>query len=155
MTTLHRRTAELQRVRSDVVAQLRQIGRTRSLSEAAKTNDVEALLSRSMNEAEQRFGLVRQRLLATASLLQLDKTTMDRAETIYRQGDLPLPDAIVLASVICDPGFGATESCFLNRNAKDFDDPAVTDVLRSASCRLIVSFDQGRQFIGARTASGS
>lgn len=153
MTTLHRRRAELQRLRTKVANQLREIGRTRSLSDAAYTNDVDALFQQSMNEAERRFGVVRERLLAAAELLRLDKSTMQRAEAMHRRGDLPLPDSIVLASVVGDPSFGAEPSCFLNRNAKDFDDPAVVDELRAGDCKLFVSFDRGRAFVGRQLAS--
>lgn len=44
----------------------------------------------------------------------------------------------------------ARSSCFLNKNRKDFDDPPLVDELKSYGCKLLPSFDRGREcnFIG-------
>lgn len=42
---------------------------------------------------------------------------------------------------------GAAQSCFLNRNSKDFDDPDLVEELNTYTCKLLVQFDTGYQFI--------
>jgi hypothetical protein len=53
----------------------------------------------------------------------------------------------VLASVLRDARLGLTPSCFLNRNTKDFDDPAIVAELARRQCKLIGHFDHGLGYI--------
>jgi hypothetical protein len=46
-----------------------------------------------------------------------------------------------------------TESCFLNRNTKDFADPNIRDVLDGFGCRFFGRFDHALGFIEARFRS--
>ncbi len=39
------------------------------------------------------------------------------------------------------------QSCFLNRNSKDFDDPDLVEELNIHNCKLLARFDTGYQFI--------
>lgn len=41
----------------------------------------------------------------------------------------------------------APQSCFLNRNSKDFDDQNIVDELASYNCELLFRFDSGHSFI--------
>jgi hypothetical protein len=57
-------------------------------------------------------------------------------------------DAIVFASVLRHlEQTTPTESCFLNRNSRDFDDPDVRERLDRFGCRFFGRFDHGCQFI--------
>ncbi len=62
--------------------------------------------------------------------------------------DLTPQDALVYASVIMHlRQHQPPAACFLNRNAKDFDNPDIVDELRKYNCVMIPRFDQGDDFI--------
>ena len=42
---------------------------------------------------------------------------------------------------------GAPQSCFLNKNSRDFDDPDLVEELNTYNCKLLPRFDIGYQFI--------
>ena len=61
---------------------------------------------------------------------------------------LTLPDSLVFASVFHALAEGpAQASCFITRNAKDFDDPLIKEVLSRHNCSLKTTFEAGRAFI--------
>jgi hypothetical protein len=60
-------------------------------------------------------------------------------------------DAIVLASVISHLEIHRpAESCFLNRNSKDFDDPSIRERLEALGCRFLARFEDGLHYIASR-----
>ena len=64
---------------------------------------------------------------------------------------MSVQDSIVLASIVSH--LAATkpvESCFLNRNTKDFDDPNVQEMLDEFGCKFFGRFDDGLHYIEAR-----
>jgi hypothetical protein len=63
---------------------------------------------------------------------------------------LELPDALMLASVLGDADEQPSQSIFINRNTKDFDDRDVKARLRRVACDLVWKFDDGL----ARVKSG-
>lgn len=150
-TTLHRMNRDLNKLRDDVARQLDQIARTRSLETDARASNITELLTRSVQQAEQRYREVRGRLVDSAHLLPLTSETLRSADRLTRAHDLSLPDAIVLASVLDAPDFATTPSCFVNRNRKDFDDPSIA--ARLGACRLITRFADGLAFIRSQLDS--
>lgn len=42
---------------------------------------------------------------------------------------------------------GELESCFLNKNTKDFDNPDIVEELDRHHCKMLPRFDQGYDFI--------
>ena len=75
----------------------------------------------------------------------------ERNEGLYQ---LRPQDALVYASVINHlRQFNTNESCFLNRNSRDFDIPNILQELTQHNCRLIPRFEQGYQFIHKRVTS--
>jgi len=55
---------------------------------------------------------------------------------------------LVLASVLGHlDSHPVDECCFLNRNWKDFADPAVVEKLKAKRCKLLASFDDGLQYV--------
>lgn len=151
-TTLFRTKKDLEHLTKEVKTRLDAIARTASLRSAAQSNDITELMARSVQQAELRFREVRSRLVAAASLLPLTADTMRGADRLVDEYGLTLPDALVLASVLADPEFGATPSCFLNRNHRDFDDPTI--VARLGDCRLITRFADGLDFVRSRLDRG-
>ena len=135
--------------------ELREIERTQSLAEeAARARDA-ALLVRSAAEAAQRFKTFIDRLIAVTDVLPLNSATLLAAQKRVVEQGLTSPDAIVLSSVVGDPKLGEAASCFLNRNVKDFDDPAVVDELTAKTCRVIGAFTGGLEFIKSQLPKGT
>ena len=65
--------------------------------------------------------------------------------------DLSGQDSIVLASVLAHLELDApVESCFLNRNTRDFDDPDIRDRLEAFRCKFFAKFDAGLAYISTR-----
>jgi hypothetical protein len=71
---------------------------------------------------------------------------------VVRSGfDLAMQDSFVLASVVLHlADTKPVKSCFLNRNAKDFDDPNVREALESFGCKFFGRFDHGLGYIEAQ-----
>jgi hypothetical protein len=42
------------------------------------------------------------------------------------------------------------ESCFLNRNSKDFDDPDIRERIEKHECRFFAKFEDGLRYILSR-----
>ena len=64
-------------------------------------------------------------------------------------------DAIVRASVLAYLERNRpSESCFLNCNSKDFDDPDVRERLEAFACRFFAKFDDGLRYIVSRIETG-
>ena len=60
-------------------------------------------------------------------------------------------DAIVLASVLAHLDLhNPAESCFLNRNSKDFDNPDVREGLDARGCKYFSEFEKGLRYVVAR-----
>ncbi len=63
-------------------------------------------------------------------------------------------DAVVLASVLAHLDQHAPdESCFLNRNSKDFDDPDIRERLDVRGCKFLTKFEDGLQYVISRLAA--
>jgi len=57
----------------------------------------------------------------------------------------------VLALVIVDLDLKkSAESCFLNRNARDFDNPSIREALNTRACEFFGRFDDGLRYIKTR-----
>jgi hypothetical protein len=93
-----------------------------------------------------------ERLLNIGRAVPLTGPIFAGARQASRSFGLSLPDAIVYASVLADLEFraGAEESCFVSRNPKDFDDPAITTALQRFNCRYIARFADGLSFVKSR-----
>jgi len=90
-------------------------------------------------------------LLASAEVIPLDAHILRLAA--HAEGDYELSgqDSIVLASVLSHleaarPG----ESCFLNRNARDFDDPNIRGTLEDLGCKFFARFGLALEYILTR-----
>jgi hypothetical protein len=91
------------------------------------------------------------RLLQTAEVISLDSAILRSASEIQVEFGMSGQDAIVLASVLAHLDLHhPPESCFLNRNSKDFDDPDVRERLEAHGCGFFASFEAGLRYIVAR-----
>jgi hypothetical protein len=77
-------------------------------------------------------------LLGAAEIIPLDSGILRAAAAAETDHRLSWQDAIVLASVIAHLAATApAESCFLNTNTRDFDDPDIRDRLENFQCKFL------------------
>jgi len=90
-------------------------------------------------------------LLSTADVIALDAAILRSAAEVQALYSMSGQDAIVLASVLAHLEIHRpAESCFLNRNSKDFDDPNIRERLEALGCRFFARFTEGLGYIGSR-----
>jgi predicted nucleic acid-binding protein len=129
--------------------QLRQLSRHETLAQEVEAlQSVTAFLVRSEVEERKSLQVAVQEVVRIAGIIPLDASTLDEAFEVERTFKLSPQDSIVLASVLGHLQRERPEqSCFLNRNAKDFDDPDIVIRLEALGCKLLPRFDQGLEFI--------
>lgn len=150
--TLVRHHNRRKRTKFDLDIELGQLTRTDTY--AKRLTDFESLTSvliDSADEETKRLEGVRTRLLKTCEIISLDASTLTVAAQCQIEHDLSPQDAVVYASVLTHLRRSApSESCFLNRNSKDFDDPDIVEELKRYTCTMIPSFDHGLKFVRSR-----
>jgi predicted nucleic acid-binding protein len=156
-TALRRRTIERKGSLDDVNRQLREVARMKGYAPSVEqtTKDMQALLVDAVQKAGARFAQLTRRLHAGSILLPLAARELAKASELETEYGLSYPDVLVLAPVLCDPDIGRAESCFLNRNTKDFDDSVIRGWLKQRRCTLLGGFESGLQYIRARGSQPS
>jgi hypothetical protein len=153
-TLLNKKNAR-SRLENDLRPQLYELARSRAYREISATFDEYAdLLTRSAER--ERAGLRRtiELLLRAAEVIPLDSGVLDMAGDMEASFELSAQDSIVLASVMSHLGDTKPEqSCFLNRNTRDFDHPGVRKMLDEFGCKFFGRFDEGLRSIEARLAN--
>lgn len=129
-------------------AELQQLSRTASYkSRIPSIQDIASLMVQSNEEERHRFIRCRARLLEVGDIISLNPTVLREAASYETAYDLTPQDALVYASVISHLRHHLPEqSCFLNRNSKDFDSPDIIEELKQFNCRMIPRFDDGYRF---------
>ena len=95
-------------------------------------------------------------VLAISVVIPLTAAVLRSAAEIETDLGLSGQDAIVLASVFGHLESEApTESCFLNRNTRDFDDPDIRDRLEALHCKFFPKFAQALEYIESRIRQGN
>ncbi|PCC73107.1 hypothetical protein SAMN02745121_06431 [Nannocystis exedens] len=110
--------------------------------------EMKTLFDRCEKAESDRFDQVRDRLLASATVLPLDPATLRKAKSITLSFGLEDFDAVMLASVLLDLPRLAIESCFLNRNKNDFETPDIKRAL--GKCKFHRGFKSGLAWPNAR-----
>jgi hypothetical protein len=140
------------RLGNDLRKQLFELGRSKPHRAVPATFD--ALASVLVASAQfERDGLrdTISALLRTADVISLDAAILSSAVSIQVEFGMSGQDAIVLASVLAHLGVHRPpESCFLNRNTKDFDDPDVRERLEACGCKFFGKFEDGLHYVSAR-----
>lgn len=145
------RRKELQRV---LEAELGELARTASYTARIHhIQDIANLLIRSTEEEKQRFDLLRGRLLQLAEVIPLTRDILEMASRYESAYDLTPQDGLVYSSVKSHlEQHKPEQSCFLNRNTRDFDTPDIVDDLESHNCKMIPRFDDGCRFIQSQAS---
>lgn len=142
------------RMRDDLRTHLNELARSRPHREIPATFD--ALAAALIASAEfEREGLRRavSQLLQNADIIPLDAAILGSAAAIEIAYGLSGQDAIVLASVLHHLEANAPkESCFLNRNSRDFDDPDILERLDALRCRFFPRFTPALAWISSHPA---
>jgi hypothetical protein len=117
------------RLSHDLRTHLAELGRSRRHREVpARFENLASVLIASARGERDGLRETITELLRSAHIIPLDGAVLKLASEAEDRYGLSGQDSIVLASVLSDleirhPG----ESCFLNRNSKDFDDPGVLE----------------------------
>jgi hypothetical protein len=143
------------RLGNDLRAHLSELGRSRPHQEVrASFEPLAALLIASVQGEREGLRDTISKLLSSADLIALDTAILRSAGEVQTQYGMSGQDAIVLASVISHLELHRpSESCFLNRNSKDFDDPNVRERLEALGCRFFAKFEDGLRYIVSRTGT--
>ena len=147
--TLVRRHKQRQRMKTELDDELRQLARTTTYSHRLRGFEhLTALLIDSADEEAKQLETVRSRLLKVAEVIPLEAPILIAATQYQRAHGFSPQDALVYAAVLLHlKQYCAPQSCFLNRNSRDFDDPDVVEELNRYNCKLLPRFDTGYQFI--------
>jgi hypothetical protein len=143
------------RLGDDLRAQLLELGRSRPHREVPATFEALAsvLIARAQFERDGVRATISE-LLRTADVIALDVAILRSATDLQVEFGMSGQDAIVLASVLAHLDFHTPpESCFLNRNSKDFDDPDIRERLESRECKFFGNFVHGLRYVIARTGA--
>jgi predicted nucleic acid-binding protein len=152
--TLIRRHRQRKQMKAELDSELKQLARTTTYAHRLDGfQNLTALRIDSADEEGKRFEETRSLLSRTAEIIPLDRAILETATRYQVAHDLSPQDALVYAAVLSHlTQSGAPQSCFLNKNSKDFDDPDLVEELNGYNCRLLPRFDIGYQFILSRTS---
>ena len=140
------------RLGEDLRRHLGELGRSKPHREIPATFDAlaGALIASAQFERE---GVRRAvfTMLQTAEIIPLDAGILRSAAAIDLEYRLSGQDSIVLASVLSHLERTAPpESCFLNRNTRDFDDPDIRERLERFGCKFFAKFAVALAYISSR-----
>ena len=140
------------RLSNDLRTQLSELGRSKPHRAVPAT--FEALASVLIASAQFELEGLRDtisELLRTADVIALDAAILRSAADVQVEYGMSDQDAIVLASVFAHLDLhNPPESCFLNRNSKDFDDPGVHERLETRGCKFFWKFEDGLRYVVTR-----
>ena len=143
------------RLSEDLRIHLNELGRSRRHREMPARFDAlaAALIASAQFEREGVRRTVKE-LLQASDIIPLDIATLHSATAMELEYELSGQDSIVLASVLAHLETNTPpESCFLNRNSKDFDDPSIRKTLDAYGCKFFAKFAPGLAYILARLES--
>jgi predicted nucleic acid-binding protein len=145
--TLGRRQAHRRDLKSTLDQQFRQIARTDLYrNQLGELERATTLLVKSANEDLSRLESVKSRLLGCAELAPLDSEVLGRAAVEQVARPLSAQDAVVYASILVHLERSAEAGCFVTRDA-DFADREVKRELEERSCRVLIGFQAGLEFL--------
>lgn len=147
--TLTRRRLDREALRSRVSSELTQLARSKSLAErAAASQEIVELLVESTVYETNAIEQVKQRLWLVGDVLPLDLDVLRSAAKCQSDYDLSPQDAIVYASIRARLELDhASDSCFVTRNPRDFDNTDLRQDLASFNCKYFSSFATALRYI--------
>lgn len=151
--TLIRRASKRNRLASELAGELGQLSRSKPYKDQVNAyQNITAFLVRSSQDEDQRLIDVLETILRIADIVALGASIVSDATQYRIKYELEPQDSFVYASVMHHlSGAGNIESCFLNRNRRDFDDPDIEENLSNRGCKMLFSFADGYNYILHRT----
>ncbi len=108
---------------------------------------LDTFLTQNIDEEKNRFEKCRKSLTKIAEIIAFDAETIKRAKLTATKYDLTLQDAIVFSSILNHlQQSKASQSCFLNRNSKDFSQPSIAKRLKTLNCKFFADFEKAYNF---------
>lgn len=154
-TLVRRRKRRLQ-IKRDLDTEMRQLARTSTYADRLDGLDQStALLMASVDQDASSLQTVLARITAVANVMPLGSAILKASSEYQRTHDFSPQDAIVYAAVVADLDAGEPDgqSCFLNRNSKDFDDQPVVEELERYRCKLLPRFESGLHYVRSKLGS--
>jgi predicted nucleic acid-binding protein len=140
------------RLGEDLRKHLSELGRSKPHREIPATFEALAVALAASAQLE-REGVRRavSTMLQAAEIIALDGQILRSAGVVVDEYSLSGQDSIVLASVLSHlEKTEPAESCFLNRNTKDFDDPNIRERLEGFRCKFFAKFSAAAAYISSR-----
>lgn len=147
--TLSRRHSERLMMKDFVDKEFKLLARSENYREQlANHKSITDILTKSRFEEAKRLHDTQKSMIKTATILPLDSCIVSAAHECEQEYGLKPQDSTVLASILLHlQKSSQTSSCFINRNAKDFEDPDIVKKLDNFNCKLISNFTDGIKFI--------
>ena len=146
---LHRQKLKRESFQNDLNIEIKQLSCTANYtSQIQSIGKLNVLLSQSVEEENSRFEKYKGKILKICHILPIDDRILIEAGNHQSTYNLDFNDAIVFASVISHLKIASSvQSCFLNRNSKDFYTRQIRDELIRLNCKMIPSFEDGCNYI--------
>ncbi len=147
--TLIHQAKKREQLANNLARELRQLSRSVPYKNNVDVlQNATALLARSSQNEEQQLITVVDRGLKIADIISLEAEIIQAATQHRAKYSLVPRDSIVLASVLYHlSSAGNVESCFLNKNKRDFDDLDIRESLLNMHCKMLFNFDSGFNYI--------
>jgi len=149
-STLMRYGSDRARLVQSMRDEVHELGRLEPHKDLAMTLQpvLQTLLSIARSEMDALETTV-ERMLRAGRAIQLTGARFAEARTVEKRFGLSAQDAMVYASVLGDLKGQPREKpkCFVSRNSRDFDDPAIVADLRSYGCRYIAKLSDALLYI--------
>jgi predicted nucleic acid-binding protein len=154
--TWNRRSSEHKALQNQLQPIIRQLARSGPFSTVTESSLELLKALESGEDTRIRLEDLITDLPSIARILPLDSDIVARARQAESSLGLSPSDSVVYATVQSHlHGVPAGAKCFLNRDSKGFANPDVYDELANLGCKLIVSFENGLEFIRSELRSGA
>jgi len=150
--TLIRRGRKRTEIANDLARELRQLARSKPYKEEIDAfQSITGFLARSSQEDDRRLIAALERILRVADLIPIDSRILSDATRHRGTYKLTPQDAVIYSSVLNHlDACGGVESCFINRNRRDFDDPDIEEELSKKGCKMLFNFTNGCNYVQHR-----
>lgn len=148
---IHRQKTKRENLEKELNAEINQLSRTFGYKkEIQRINDINLIFTKSIEEERVRFEKYKKLILNIATILPLNAKILTDAVKHQSDFDLSPKDSIIFESILIHLNKNSSiQSCFLNRDKKDFLIPQIITKFQNLNCKLVPSFRDGYNFINA------
>jgi len=144
-----RRANKRTKIANELAQELGQLSRSKPYKDEIDVfQNVIGLFARASQEEDHRLLAVLERVLRIADIVPLEAGVVLEATQYRARYKLGPQDSIVYSSVLHHlASAGGRESCFINKDRGDFDDPDIEESLANRGCKMLFRFDNGYSYI--------